>query len=71
MPKHTNSVEHEQYVLNGRAQIGIGDEIFEVKKNDVVFIPADVPHWYKVLGDESFEFICVVPNKPDVVELSK
>ena len=69
MPNHTNTVEHEQYVLNGRAEIGIGDQTFEVEKNDVVFIPALVPHWYKVIGDESFEFLCMVPNKPDTIEI--
>ncbi len=65
MPKHTNEVEHEQYVLSGRARIAIGDEEFEVGPGDVVFIPARIPHWYKTVGDEPFVFICVVPNKED------
>ncbi len=65
MPRHTNLVEHEQYVLNGQARIGIGDEVYEVKKGDVIFIPAEVPHWYQNIGDEDFEFLCLVPNKPD------
>ncbi|MFQ5705428.1 MAG: cupin domain-containing protein [Gemmatimonadales bacterium] len=69
MPPHTNTVEHEQYVLGGRAQVGIGDDVIQVKKDDVVYIPAGVPHWYRTEGDESFEFICVVPNKPDKIEL--
>jgi quercetin dioxygenase-like cupin family protein len=69
MPKHTNTVEHEQYVLRGRAKIGIGEEIFEVKKDDVVFIPAGAPHWYQTLGDEPFEFLCTVPNLPDKIEV--
>jgi len=69
MPAHTNTVEHEQYVLGGSAQIGIGDETFEVKEGDVVYIPASVPHWYKVTGDKPFEFLCMVPNKPDKIEL--
>jgi len=71
MPNHTNTVEHEQFVLNGRAEVGIGDQIYEVKKNDVVFIPALVPHYYKVMGDESFEFLCMVPNQPDKIEILK
>ena len=69
MPTHTNTVEHEQYVLEGRAEIGIGEHRFEVEKDDVVFIPAAVPHWYKAIGDEAFEFLCVVPNKADKMEL--
>lgn len=69
MPLHTNAVEHEQYVLRGRAEVAIGDEVYEVKTDDVTFIPAGVPHSYKVLGDERFEFICVVPNEPDTIEI--
>jgi quercetin dioxygenase-like cupin family protein len=67
MPRHTNSVEHEQYVLRGKARIGIGDEVHEVKQGDVVFIPQEIPHWYENIGNEPFEFICVIPNKPDKI----
>lgn len=65
MPLHTNQVEHEQYVLSGSAEIGIADEVFEVHSGDVVFIPAQTPHWYKNSGETPFEFLCLVPNKPD------
>lgn len=65
MPNHTNLVEHEQFVLSGQARIGIGNEVFEVKKGNVVYIPAEVPHWYSNTGDEPFEFLCLVPNKQD------
>ena len=69
IPAHTNTVEHEQYVLRGRARLGIGSEVHEVGAGDVVFIPAGTPHWYEVLGDERFEFLCVVPNLPDRMEM--
>jgi quercetin dioxygenase-like cupin family protein len=69
MPRHTNAVEHEQYVLRGRATIGIGDATHTVSADDVVFIPAGVPHWYRAEGDEPFEFLCVVPNGPDRIEI--
>ena len=69
MPPHTNTVEHEQYVLRGRARIGIGDAVHEVRAGDVVFIPAGTPHWYEAGGKEPFEFLCVVPNEPDTIEL--
>jgi quercetin dioxygenase-like cupin family protein len=69
MPNHTNSVEHEQFVLRGRARVGIGKDIYEVKNGDVVFIPKGIPHWYKAEGNEPFEFICVVPNEQDHIEV--
>ena len=65
MPNHTNEVEHEQYVLRGKAHISIDGKEYDVKQGDVVFIPAKVPHWYRNSGDEPFEFLCVVPNKED------
>jgi quercetin dioxygenase-like cupin family protein len=69
MPLHTNTVEHEQYVLGGRARVVIGSEVVEVQKDDVVFIPGGVPHAYEAMGPEPFEFLCVVPNLPDETTL--
>ena len=69
MPLHTNTVEHEQYVLRGRARVRIGDEVHEVKAGDVVYIPGGTPHSYDAEGDEPFEFLCVVPNGPDSIDL--
>ena len=68
MPLHTNRVEHEQYVLAGRARIGIGERVHEVAKGDVLLIPAGVPHSYRVL-EAPFEFLCLVPNRPDQIEI--
>ena len=38
---------------------------FETLQINVVYIPGGVPHSYEALGDEAFEFLCVVPNLPD------
>lgn len=67
MPLHTNTVEHEQYILKGAAEIRIADEIYSVKEGDVVFIPEGVPHSYKADSRLGFEFLCIVPNKTDTV----
>jgi len=69
MPNHTNTVEHEQYVLSGSAEVGIGDKVFQLKKDDALFIPAGVPHWYKASADKDYVFLCLIPNKEDIVEL--
>jgi quercetin dioxygenase-like cupin family protein len=69
MPHHTNAVEHEQYVLRGRARIGIGGETYEVQQGDVVFIPAGAVHFYENTGEEPFEFLCIVPNKEDKITI--
>jgi quercetin dioxygenase-like cupin family protein len=63
MPRHTNTLEHEQYVLRGEATITIGEETHHVKTGDVVFIPEGAIHSYDNTGDEPFEFLCIIPNK--------
>lgn len=69
MPRHTNTVEHEQYVLGGEATITIGDETHRVTVGDVVFIPAGAAHSYENTGDGAFEFLCIVPNQEDKVTI--
>ena len=68
MPLHTNSVEHEQYIVHGSASVVIGDEAFTVAAGDSVYIPGMVPHSYTA-GADGFAFICVVPNQEDKIEL--
>ena len=69
MPEHTNTVEHEQYVLHGRARISVAGQEYEVQAGDVVFIPEGVPHWYRNIGEQDFVFLCLVPNKPDEIKI--
>lgn len=69
IPAHTNTVEHEQYILRGRARLGIGEQTYEVGAGDVVFIPQGVPHWYRNEGAEDFEFLCLIPNQEDRMTL--
>lgn len=68
MPLHTNEVEHEQYVLRGRARIRVGDTVHDVGPDHTLFIPAGLPHSYDVV-EGPFEFLCVVPNRPDKVSI--
>ena len=68
MPRHTNLVEHEQYVLRGSGIIEIAGVAYEVSAGDSVYIPSKVPHSYKA-GKDGLEFICVVPNAKDKIEI--
>jgi quercetin dioxygenase-like cupin family protein len=69
MPLHTNTVEHEQYVLRGQAQIGIAGQKFQVSAGDVIFIPAGAAHYYQNSGSEPFEFLCLIPNQKDEIKI--
>jgi len=68
MPRHTNTVEHQQYVLRGRARVTIGDQVYQVEPGMVLYIPAGARHDYQVL-EAPFEFLCMVPNDEDRVEI--
>ncbi|HEX2163070.1 MAG TPA: cupin domain-containing protein [Thermoanaerobaculia bacterium] len=68
MPRHTNQVEHEQYVLAGRARVTVGERVHEVAAGEVLYIPAGTPHSYEVV-EAPFEFLCMVPNRPDRIEI--
>ena len=73
VPKHTNAVEHEQYVLDGEYVVGLRedgtDTEYEIGPGDSLFIPAGTVHWYHNTGDTEAAFICVVPNGDDEIEL--
>ena len=73
VPKHTNAVEHEQYVLEGEYVVGLrdedGEEEHDIEQGDALFIPAGTVHWYRNDGDEPAAFICVVPNGDDEIQV--
>jgi len=69
VPRHTNAVEHVQYVLDGEYVVGLGDEEHTVSAGDSLLVPAGVVHWYRNEGEEQGAFICAVPNGDDTIEL--
>ena len=69
VPKHTNEVEHEQYVLEGEYVVGVDNEEHVVSAGDSLLIPAGTVHWYRNEGSEEGAFICAVPNGDDAIEL--
>jgi quercetin dioxygenase-like cupin family protein len=73
VPRHTNDVEHEQYVLSGKYVVGIESDgetrEHTIAAGDSLLIPAGTVHWYRNDGDEPGAFICVVPNGDDEIRL--
>jgi quercetin dioxygenase-like cupin family protein len=69
VPRHTNAVEHEQYVLAGEYVVGIGETEHRVSAGDSLLIPAGTVHWYRNDTDRTGAFLCAVPNGDDAIEL--
>jgi len=70
VPRHTNEVEHEQFVLEGGYVVGIGEETYTVSAGDSLLIPAGVEHRYRNDTDTQGSFLCVVPKDDDQITLS-
>ncbi len=60
--KHEN-IEHLQYFLKGEVELTMGDQVYDVKKDDIVFIPVGAAHKYENKGEEEAQFLCIIPNK--------
>lgn len=69
VPKHTNQIEHEQYVLEGEYVVGLDEKEYTVSAGDSIHIPAGVVHWYRNEGDEPGAFVCAVPTGDDAIDL--
>jgi quercetin dioxygenase-like cupin family protein len=69
VPKHTNEIEHEQYVLEGEYVVGIDDEEHVVSAGDALHIPAGTVHWYRNETDREGAFVCAVPTGDDSIDL--
>lgn len=65
VPRHTNEVEHEQYVLDGEYVVGLEDEVHVVSAGDALHVPAGVVHWYRNESDRPGAFLCAVPTGED------
>ena len=69
VPRHTNEIEHEQYVLEGEYVVGIDGTEYTVEAGDSLFVPAGVVHWYRNESNSRGAFLCAVPNGDDEIRL--
>jgi quercetin dioxygenase-like cupin family protein len=61
-PDHTHPYEHENYVIEGRGRVLIGDTWHVVEPGSVVFVPPGMRHTYVNAGDAPFRFLCGIPS---------
>jgi quercetin dioxygenase-like cupin family protein len=69
VPRHTNEIEHEQYVLAGEYVVGVKGEEHTVSAGDAVHVPAGAVHWYRNESDKEGAFLCAVPAGDDEIRL--
>ena len=60
-PDHSHPYEHENFIVEGKGQVMIEGELFDLVPGDVVLVPPKTRHQYKNLGESVFKFLCSVP----------
>ena len=50
-PLHTHNCAEQVTILSGRAEAMVGGDIMELEAMDTSFVPADVPHYFRNIGD--------------------
>ena len=59
---HASSGDAMVYILDGEAEITIGDGVFKAVKGETIVMPANVPH--ALLAKQQFKMLLVVVFKP-------
>lgn len=59
---HSSSGDAMVYLLDGEADISIGEKTFHVKKGETIVMPAGISH--ALLASEQFKMLLVVVFKP-------
>jgi len=62
-PLHSHDWEHEVFILDGKGLVMCGELEVAVTHGYVVFIPPNVKHCFRNLGEEKLSFICLIPHK--------
>lgn len=60
-PHHSHNWEHEVFILDGQSLVECGEEEKLVGPGYVIFIPPNVPHCFKNVGDKTLKFLCLIP----------
>lgn len=55
---HSSGGDALVYILDGQAEITVGDEVFSLKEGETIVMPAGIPH--ALLAQEKFKMLLVV-----------
>lgn len=67
-PRHSHDYEHEVFIVEGVGEVLLEGEYRPIRAGDVVYVPADEEHQFRVTGDTPLRFLCVVPVTRDCGE---
>jgi len=60
---HSHAWEHETFILDGDCLVKCGETEKRAGSGYVIFIPPNVPHSFKNVGNKTLRFLCLIPYK--------
>lgn len=65
--EHSHPWNHWTICTQGSGEFYVGDEVYELSPNSYVFVPGNVPHFFRNTSEnENLILICIVPKEGDV-----
>ncbi len=62
-PRHIHDWPHINYILEGRGILHMDGTDTPVQAGSYAYVPANIWHQYKNVGQSRFRFICIVPER--------
>lgn len=67
-PLHNHDWEHEAFILAGKGTFNYKGKENQVEKGTVIYVEANTDHQFKNIGEEDFEFLCLIPSEKRCME---
>ena len=61
-PRHAHPWEHVNYITQGHGHLRMGGDVLDLDVGDFAFVPPNTEHQFENSSDDTFQFICIVPN---------
>jgi len=61
IPPHRHDWDHLVYSISGKGEVEVEGEHYDLSKGNWARVPAGKEHTFRNVGDEPFEFFCIVP----------
>ncbi len=61
-PHHQHPFEHGVFVLEGKGELAVQDELYPLSPHTVAHVAPNEVHQFRNTGQEPLRFLCVVPR---------
>jgi len=57
--KHQHAATEIYYVTKGHAKMHLGDKIYNLEPEKIIYLPSGIPHYTEIVGDEPLEYLYI------------